>query len=134
MLILGPPLLGVCLQFLINPVLGRWSTWSELITLQDRLVGEMTNRSKTPVVLVNLPSEKEKSPGLMTSVFPATDQHTEMAAVYFSIAPRSNRGVIRIIPTSEITQTRWTVKEFQMFQFTVGSVSPPRLFDEIPTE
>ena len=131
LIVLVPPLLGSLIQFVLNPVLGKWQAWSDLVSLEERLVGELSKTRKNPViVLINWPSSTERTMGIMTSIFPATDKKPEMGAVYVAVAPRAKHGYIRIIPTSEIEETSWTLKEFQVFQLTVGSVAPDALFSD----
>ena len=99
------------------------------MSLEERLVGELSKTRKHPViVLINWPSATERTMGVMTSIFPATDKSPEMGAVYVPVAPRSRHGYIRIVPTSEIEETGWTLKEFQVFHLTAGSVAPDQMF------
>ena len=60
-LLITPPMLGCFVIYVINPILGKWNTWSELMTMQDRLVGELASDRNATVVLVNSPLEKNSA-------------------------------------------------------------------------
>ncbi len=126
-LIVVPPILGLFVQVAINPILGKWNGWSELIRLEEQLAGEIASGRQTGIVLVNCPSEKERTIGVMTNVFPATDELPELASVYLPLGPRAKTGYVRIVPVSDVRLTGWTLREFQLYQLTIGSVSPADL-------
>lgn len=128
--LLVPPILGCVMRFGINPLMGKWNRWSELVTLQDRLVGNLSEGEPAKIVLANWPSSTERTMGLMTAVFPATESQKELAAVHIPQAPRSKSGYIRFIPLAELEITNWTLKDFQLFQLSIGSLSPSNLVDE----
>lgn len=122
-LIVVPPLSGSLVQFVLNPILGKWDTRSELISLEERLVGELSaGGSKPVVVMAPGPAEHERIIGVMTSLFPATDQQPEMGAVDVAMAPRSKFGYVRVIPTSQLQETGWSLREFQLYQLTFGDI------------
>ncbi len=128
-LVLVPPLLGCLVQYVVNPLMGRWSTWSELMSFQDRLVGELSSKSQLPIVLVNWPTESVRCMAILTSRFEPGDGDKTMAAVYIPTAPRAKTGYLRVVPLDELEITNWTFKEFQVFQWTLGSICPEQLHD-----
>lgn len=127
-----PLALGLLVQYGINPILGKWSTGSQFVTLQDRIFGEISNRKNPDIVIINWPSESVRTVGVLTTRFPATESTPEMAAVYTVSAPGSKSGYMRIVAVTDIQFTDWTLKDFQLFQWTVGSVSPSQLHEHKP--
>lgn len=125
-----PPLLGLTVMYVINPIFGRFESWSEVIRLEDQLVGGMSRDKSYPVVLVNWPSPSVRTVGLMTATFPASESSPELAAVFTPSAPGTKTGYIRVVPLADVELTDWTFGEFQAFQWTIGSLSP----DSIATE
>lgn len=127
-LLFAPLALGSLVEFAVNPILGKWNRWAELLSLQDRLIGELTEEFEPRVVMAKDDSDPGYRLGVMTSKFPATHQTPELAAVYFSSAPRANVGYVRLIPVADLLETGWSVRDYQLFLLTVGSVSPDELF------
>ena len=120
-----PAVLGCLVRYAINPLMGRWHRWSEMVTLEDRLIGGIAK--DTPIVLINWPSESVRTMGIMTAQFAATESKEAMAAVYVSTAPGSKSGYIRVVPLSQVEFTDWSFKDFQLYQFTLGSLGPSKL-------
>lgn len=131
-ILLLPLILGGIVVFGLNPLLGKWRSWSELVSLQDRLMGELSNASSPQIVLFNWPSESVKSVGVITARYAATDSHPEMAGVYCASSPRGNSGFIRFVRVDDLYFTAWTLKDFQVFNWTLGSIHPDQLLQDPP--
>jgi uncharacterized membrane protein len=131
-LLIAPLVLGSLVEFAVNPILGKWNKWAELLSLQDRLIGELTEEFEPRVVMIKGVSEPGYRLGVMTSKIPATHETPVLAAVYFCSAPRANVGWVRLIPFDNLTETGWSVRDYQLFQLTVGSISPGKLFIQEP--
>ena len=129
-LLIAPLVLGSAVEFGINPILGKWNKWADLLSLQDRLIGDLTEEFEPRVVMIKDDGELGYRLGVMTSRFPATHETPELAAVYFSSAPRARFGFVRLIPLDDLTEIGWSVRDYQLFQLTVGSGAPHELFIE----
>ena len=126
-LVVAPPLLGLFVMHVINPVFGRFKSWADLIKLEDQLIGGLSRDKNYDVVLVNWPSREVRCIGLLTATFAATDESPEMAAVFTPSAPGTKTGYIRVVPLSDVQFTDWTFGQFQAFQWTIGSLAPDAL-------
>ncbi len=122
-LILLPFLLGGLIQFGLNPILGKSNVLSQLVGIQDRVFKELSKRRELPVVIVRT-SATERQIGVMTSRIAESDSRPEMAVVYVPSAPRTGNGQIRLVPMREVEETDWALKDFQLFQWSMGSFSP----------
>ena len=122
-LILLPFLLGGLIQFGLNPILGKSNALSQLVGIQDRVFKELSKRRELPVVIVRT-SATERQIGVMTSRIAESDSRPEMAVVYVPSAPRTGNGQIRLVPMREVEETDWALKDFQLFQWSMGSFSP----------
>ena len=126
-LLIAPLVLGSVVEFGINPILGKWNKWADFLSLQDRLIGDLTEELEPRVVMVKDDGELGYRLGVMTSRFAATHETPELAAVYFSSAPRARFGFVRLIPYDDLTEIEWSVRDYQLFQLTVGSGGPHEL-------
>jgi hypothetical protein len=41
-----PLILGSIIRFGVNPVLGKWHKWTELMSLEDRIFGGLENKAR----------------------------------------------------------------------------------------
>lgn len=126
-LVVLPLIFGGIVRYGLNPVLGKWRKWSDLMNLEDRILGELASSSQPQIVLFNWPFESVKSIGVVTSRYPATETQPEMAAVFCPSSPRGNAGFIRFVAVADLHFTDWTLSEFQLFNLTLGSVHPDQL-------
>ena len=125
-----PLILGLMVIFGLNPLLGRWQKWSQLMSFQDRILGELARERGPHIVLIAWPSEKAKTMGVVTAVFPATEDRPEMASVYCPSSPRATSGRLFFAKVADLQFTDWTLNEFQVFNWTLGSVRPDMLQNE----
>lgn len=123
-------MLGCLVVFGLNPLLGRWQKWSQLTSLQDRILGELARDQQTQIVLLNWPAENVQTLGVLTSTLPATDARPETAVVYCPSSPRATAGRILLCRVSDLQFTGWTLNEFQIFNWTLGTVGPEILQPE----
>ena len=70
-------ILGAVFVYGFHPLLGRWQKWSDLMRMQDRLLGELSIDSAQQIVLINWPSDDVRTAGVLTATFPATDSKPE---------------------------------------------------------
>lgn len=129
-LVIFPLILGGIVRYGLNPVLGKWGKWSEIMNLEDRILGELASDSAPQIVLFNWPSESVKSIGVVTARFPATATQPEMATVFCPSSPRGNAGFIRFVGVADLQFTDWTLKDFQVCNWTLGSVHPDQLLQK----
>ena len=128
--LLVPPILGCFVLYGINPLLGRWNTWSQLINVQDRLLNNLSRSADPEIVLVNWPDREVRTMGIVTTKFPPSGSSEAMCSVYIPMAPNTKSGYIRVVPLSAVQKTNWSLSDFQLFQMTFGSLNPSTLFDE----
>lgn len=126
----GPPLFGSIILYGIFPLLGKKKGWRGLLVWDDRLLEEVSAaKSNARIVIINWPSHEVRTMGVLTSTFAAKDTGTPLAAVYVPTAPQTKLGYIRVVPLEDVEHTDWTLKQWQMYQFTFGSVTPERAVD-----
>ena len=122
---LVPPILGLIIQYCVNPLLGRWNVWSELVRLEGRVVGELSSERQPKIVLVKT-GQDEQTIGVLTKQF-QNAQKIDVGTVYLPMGPRAKTGYIRIMPINLMEETGWTMREYQLYQFTFGKISPDKL-------
>jgi uncharacterized membrane protein len=126
-IVILPLILGSIIRFGVSPVLGKWHKWTELMSLEDRIVGELEKGRKPEIVIINWPSTTVQTVGILTARFPATETQPEMAAVFHPSSPRGKTGYMRIVNVSDLQFTAWTIHEFQAFNLTLGAIHPDHL-------
>lgn len=80
------------------------------------------------VVLIEFPSENMRAVGIVTRLFPASDHHPELAAVYVPTTPNPTSGFVEIVPTSRLTWLDWTKNDAMAFIVSGGAMAP----DNVP--
>lgn len=76
------------------------------------------------VVLINFPSDRMKTVGLVMKTFKDADTGRELAAVYVPTAPNPTSGYLELVPVEDIINTTWTVDEAMRFIVSGGAVGP----------
>lgn len=127
-ILVAPPVAGSILLFGILPLLGKKEAWRGLTMWDDRLLSELSlAKQRTQIVILNWPSKEVRTMGVLTTRFPSDGSTRQMAAVYVPTAPPAKFGYIHIIPVEDLEFTDWTLKQWQLYQFTFGSVHPESL-------
>lgn len=127
-ILLGPPLVGSIILFGLFPLLGKKEAWRGLLAWDDRLISEVSDaKEKTRVVIVSWPSAEVRTMGVLTSTFQSEESGKLLAAVYLPTAPQTKFGYIRIVELDRVEFTDWTLKQWQLYQFTFGVVSPEQV-------
>lgn len=80
------------------------------------------------VVLIEFPSEHMRAVGIVTRMFPATENNPELAAVYVPTTPNPTSGFVEIVPTSRLVWLDWTKNDAMAFIVSGGSMAP----DNVP--
>ncbi len=76
------------------------------------------------VVLINFPTDRMKTVGLVMRTFKDADSGRELAAVYVPTAPNPTSGYLELVPVEDIINTSWTVDEAMRFIVSGGAVGP----------
>lgn len=76
------------------------------------------------VVLINFPSERMKTVGLVMRTFKDADTGRELAAVYVPTAPNPTSGYLELVPVEDVINTTWSVDEAMRFIVSGGAVGP----------
>jgi uncharacterized membrane protein len=130
-IIVGPPVVGSIILYGLFPWLGKRDSMRGLLAWDDRLLSEVTSaKEKARIVIINWPTDNVRTMGVLTSTFASQNSEKQLAAVYVPTAPQTKFGYIRIVELDDVEFTDWTFKQWQLYQFTFGSVSPDRL-DEV---
>jgi uncharacterized membrane protein len=79
------------------------------------------------VVLIEFPSDRMKTVGLVTKTFKDSVTGRELAAVYVPTTPNPTSGYLEIVPVEHITPTDWTFDEAMTFIVSGGAVAPPNM-------
>lgn len=82
------------------------------------------------VVLIEFPSRDMRVVGIVTRIFPATEDQPELATVYVPTTPNPTSGFVEIVPTSRLTWLDWSKNDAMAFIVSGGSMSP----DTFPTD
>jgi uncharacterized membrane protein len=127
-ILVGPPLLGSIILFGVFPLLGKNEAWRGLLAWDDRILAEVSGaKEKARVVIINWPSKEVRTMGVLTATFASEESGRQLAAVYVPTAPQTKLGYIRIVELDDVEFTDWTLKQWQLYQFTFGSVSPDEI-------
>ena len=86
-------------------------------------------KEKARIVIVSWPSPEIRTMGVLTSTFRSEDGGKQLASVYIPTAPQTKLGYIRVIEFDQIEVTDWSLKQWQLYQFTFASLSPESLRD-----
>ncbi len=76
------------------------------------------------VVLIEFPGPHMRTVGLVTKIFPATEEQPELAAVYVPTTPNPTSGYVEIVPTARLTWLDWSKNEAMSFIMSGGAMSP----------
>lgn len=76
------------------------------------------------VVLIEFPGPHMRTVGLVTKIFPATEDQPELAAVYVPTTPNPTSGYVEIVPTTRLTWLDWSRNEAMAFIMSGGAMSP----------
>ena len=68
--------------------------------------------------------------GVLTATLDTDQNGRKLAAVYVPTAPQTRLGYIRIVAVDDLEFTNWTLKQWQLYQLTFGSVIPESLAKE----
>ncbi|PHR90796.1 MAG: hypothetical protein COA78_34410 [Blastopirellula sp.] len=124
-ILLVPPLVGSLIIYGLLPLIGLKEGWRGVIGWDTRLFARVSAaRQKSRIVIINWPSKEVRTLGILTSTFTADDSGEELAAVYVPTAPSTRYGYIRVVALDEVEITNMTLKEWQLFQLSFGSISP----------
>lgn len=124
----GPPIIGSIILFGVFPLLGKKEAWRGLVAWDDRLISEVSDaREKAQVVIINWPSREVRTMGVLTATFDDDGSGRKLAAVYTPTAPQTKFGYVRVVDLEDVEFTDWTLKEWQLYQFTFGSAAPARV-------
>ena len=119
---------GSVVIFGILPFLGKKEAWREVTVWDDRLISEVTGaRERAQIVIVDWPNSQVRSIGVMTSSFETESTAEQFATVYIPTAPQTRYGYIHIIPLKNLKMTDWTLKQWQLYQLSFGSIHPNQL-------
>ena len=81
-------------------------------------------RKQAQIVIIDWPSKEIRTMGVLTATFNSQDSDRKLAAVYVPTAPQTRLGYIRIVALDSVEHTDWTLKQWQLYQFTFASFSP----------
>ena len=122
-----PPLVGSLILYGILPLIGLKEGWRGVIGWDKRLFSQVSAaRQSSQIVIINWPSKEVRTLGVLTSTFTADDSGKQLAAVYVPTAPSTRYGYIRVVALDEVEVTGLTLKEWQLFQLSFGSINPER--------
>jgi hypothetical protein len=131
-IVVGPPLLGSLILYGLFPLLGKKQGWRGLLGWDDRLITEVSDaKEKVRVVIIRWPGDNVRTMGILTSTFLSKKSGKQLAAVYVPTAPQTKLGYIRIVEVDDVEYTDWTLQQWQLYQFTFGSVSPDRVLEVV---
>ena len=77
-----------------------------------------------PVVLIEFPTPEMRAVGIVTRIFPATEEREELAAVYVATTPNPTSGFVEIVPTSRLVWLDWSRNDAVAFIISGGAMAP----------
>ncbi|WP_163268865.1 DUF502 domain-containing protein [Chelativorans alearense] len=95
-------------------------------TLIDALRGDGTPGGQR-VVLIEFPTPEMRAVGIVTRIFPATEDREELAAVYVATTPNPTSGFVEIVPTSRLVWLDWTKNDAIAFIVSGGAMAPDKI-------
>ena len=79
------------------------------------------------VVLIEFPTPEMRAVGIVTRIFPATEDREELAAVYVATTPNPTSGFVEIVPTSRLVWLEWTKNDAIAFIVSGGAMAPENI-------
>ena len=121
--LLGPLFFGWLGAKVISPLIRNWSNTRSVMTLENRIVQELSpdDRHSFTVVLVPWPSEDVRSLALLTETYSSPDGEGELATVYIPATPVPRSGFLRVVATDKLEYTDWTFKDLMQYHLLYGS-------------
>jgi len=124
-ILLLPPLIGTVIRFFIFPMVEKHSTWSRFSNWDERLFSEVVRAKESAhIVLVDWPTERLRTMGVLTRSFVDESTGEQLAAVYILSTSTTRLGYVHVCRLREVTQTNMTLKEWQLFHVTLGAFGP----------
>ena len=102
-------------------------------TLLDAVRTDTVNTGTRPVVLIEFPNPEMRAVGIVTRIFPATEDREELAAVYVATTPNPTSGFVEIVPTSRLVWLDWSRNEAVAFIISGGAMAPDDIRLSNPT-
>ncbi|EHK52721.1 hypothetical protein MAXJ12_34014 [Mesorhizobium alhagi CCNWXJ12-2] len=79
------------------------------------------------MVLIEFPTPEMRAVGIVTRIFPATEDREELAAVYVATTPNPTSGFVEIVPTSRLVWLDWTKNDAIAFIVSGGAMAPDNI-------
>lgn len=95
-------------------------------TLIDALRGDGAPGGQR-VVLIEFPTPEMRAIGIVTRIFPATEDQEELAAVYVATTPNPTSGFVEIVPTSRLVWLDWSKNDVIAFIVSGGAMAPDNI-------
>jgi uncharacterized membrane protein len=102
-------------------------------TLLDAVRTDTVNTGTRPVVLIEFPNPEMRAVGIVTRIFPATEDREELAAVYVATTPNPTSGFVEIVPTSRLVWLDWSRNDAVAFIISGGAMAPDDIRLSNPT-
>jgi len=93
-------------------------------TLIDSLRNSGGRNEGKRIVLLEFPTREMRAVGIVTGMFPATEEREELAAVYVPTTPNPTSGYVEIVPTRRLIWLDWTQNEAMSFIVSGGALAP----------
>ncbi len=130
MILAAPPFVGSVVIFGLLPFLGKKEAWRGVTVWDDRLISEVTEaRGRAQIVIVDWPDSNVRTMGVLTSSLEAENPAEQLATVYIPTAPQTRYGYVHVIPLKNLEMTDWTLKQWQLYQLSFGSIHPDQLHE-----
>jgi len=126
-LTLGPWALGRMMElFHAGRLFQRQRGIRAIQQMEERLTTELRidDRRGYRVVLVNWPSEENRSLGLIMADLLEPETGRPLAAVFLPNTPDPTKGAIRVVSAQELVHTDWDFSDLGRFHATFGSAAP----------
>lgn len=124
-ILLLPPLVGIMIRFVIFPMIEKHSTWSRFSNWDERLFSEVVRaKESAQIVLVDWPTDRLRTLGVLTRSFVDESTGEKLAAVYILSTATTRHGYVHVCRFCDVTQTNMTLKQWQLFHVTLGAFGP----------
>lgn len=108
---------------LVDAVPFARTIYSATQTLIDALRGDGSFNGQH-VVLIEFPRRGMWALGLVTRIFPATNDREELATVYVATTPNPTSGFVEIVPTARLVWLDWSKNDGMAYIVSGGAMAP----------
>ncbi len=134
-ILLAPPAIGALIRFALYPFVEKRVTWGRFSNWDERLFSEMTRaKQSAQIVLLDWPNDRLRTMGVLTRSFIDESTGDKLAAVYVLSTATNRHGYVHVCRWDDVTTTDWSLRDWQLFHFSMGAFGPPSVHTQIAND